>query len=341
MKPIIAIHNSKFGFHPRWISYCKEKNINYKIVNCYESDIIEQLEECQALMWHHSHTNPKDILIARQILFALEVKGFAIFPNFKTAWHFDDKVGQKYLFEALNIPHVKSWVFTDKQKAVSWVNETFFPKVFKLRGGAGSANVRLVKSKYQALKLVNQAFGAGFRVYDPWGSLNERFRKWREGKSGYWDIFKGIGRFLIPLEYAQIKAREKGYIYFQEFIPGNDSDFRIIIIDEKAFALKRFVRQNDFRASGSGSFAYERELFPENIIRTAFEINDKIQTQCGVYDFVLDKQENPLLIEVSYGFSSEAYDKCPGHWDRKLTWHEGNFNSHGWMIESVIKELQT
>ena len=60
------------------------------------------------------------------------------FPNFKTVWHFDDKLGQKYLFESIKAPLVTSYAFLYKAGALLWANKASFPKVFKLRGGAGS-----------------------------------------------------------------------------------------------------------------------------------------------------------------------------------------------------------
>src|SRR5690554_5150580 len=135
----LAIHKSTSGFHPRWIEYCQINNIKHKIVNCYSNNIIEQLEDCDALFWHFSQSNAKDIVVAKQILFALEHTGFKVFPNFNTAWHFDDKVAQKYLLESIKAPMVKSYAFYDKKEALNWANQTDFPKVFKLRGGAGSA----------------------------------------------------------------------------------------------------------------------------------------------------------------------------------------------------------
>src|SRR5690606_21537992 len=121
-------------------NYCKENNISYKIVDVYKSDIISQLEDCTGLMWHFHQGNPKDILFAKQLIFSLQQAGKKVFPDFNTAWHFDDKVGQKYLFESLKIPHVPSFVFYDKREALEWASSTNYPLVFKLRGGAGSAN---------------------------------------------------------------------------------------------------------------------------------------------------------------------------------------------------------
>ena len=332
----IAIHNSPSGFHPRWVKYCEDKNIPYKRVNCYANDIIHQLSDCDVLMWHHFQNNQKALVAAKPILFALKQAGIKVFPNFNTNWHFDDKLGQKYLLEALGLPFVPSYVFLKKQEALKWINTTSYPIVFKLRGGAGSANVRLVHNPKEAKRLTRIAFGKGFSNYDALGSLKERWRKWRLRKISITDLVKGIIRFVYPPPYAKALGREVGYIYFQDFIPNNDHDIRVIVIGDKAFAIKRMVRKNDFRASGSGNILYDRHHFNESDIKLAFEIHNKLQSQCTAMDFVY--QNNlPLLVEISYGFSPEGYDPCPGYWDKDLNWHEGEFNPYGWMVEEVLK----
>ena len=100
----IGIHHTKGSFSDRWIDYCEEKNIPYKLVNCYANDIINQMEDCNALMWHFHNAGPKDFLFAKQLLYSLQSSGKVVFPDYNTMWHFDDKVGQKYLLEAIHAP---------------------------------------------------------------------------------------------------------------------------------------------------------------------------------------------------------------------------------------------
>jgi glutathione synthase/RimK-type ligase-like ATP-grasp enzyme len=333
---MIGIQPAKGGFDIKWISYCNEKSIPYKLVDCYRFDIIDQLKDCQALMWQFYQGSTKDFLVAKQILFAVEQSGTKVFPNFNTSWHFDDKIGQKYLLEAIVAPIAPVWVFYDKHEALIWAKKTDFPKVFKLRWGAGSQNVKLVKSVRQAISLINKAFSKGFPAYDAFGSLKERWRLYRLGKARLKDVFKGVARFFIRSQYVLMKGREKGYIYFQEFIPGNDCDIRVIVIADKAFAIKRMVRKNDFRASGSGHILYEKELFDEGTILLSFEIAQRLKSQCVAFDFVY-KDKTPLILEINYGFSPSGYESCPGFWDKNLNWHEGKFNPYGWMVDSVLK----
>jgi|SRR5690554_1281416 len=336
----LAIHNRPGSFSDRWIEYCKQKGILFKIVNCYESNIISQLKDCNALLWHHHHANYKDVLTAKSILFSLEHAGVKVFPDFRTGWHFDDKVAQKYLLEAIDAPLVPSYVFYDKQEALNWAAQTKYPKVWKLKGGAGSQNVQLVRNKQEARKFIKKAFGRGFSQFNRWGYFKERFQRYKSGNDNLLGVCKGLGRLFIPTEFAKMQSREKGYVYFQEFVPNLDSDIRIQIISDRVFGLKRFVRKGDFRASGSGDFI---EFSPENIdleiLKIAIELNKKIKSQSLTIDFIY-KNKQPLIVELSYGFPNTFYDNCPGYWDEDLNWHEGQFNPQGWMIDSVIKQIK-
>lgn len=335
---MIAINKSSGGFSDRWIDYCKNKGISYKIVNCYNNDIIHQLSGCSALMWQYYQGSVRDYLMAKPLMNALEHAGIKTFPDFRTAWHFDDKVGQKYLLEATGVPLAPSWIFYDKQEALEWAGKTNFPKVFKLRGGSGSQNVRLVHSQKEAKRLIRKAFSGGFSTYDAIGSLKERYRLYRLRKTNIRDIMEGIARIAVPPPYTKVHGNERGYIYFQEFISGNDSDIRIVVIGDKAFGIKRMVRKNDFRASGSGIILYDKVLISEDAVKMSLEAARKLNTQCVAFDFVND-QGKPMIVEISYGFSPTGYDPCPGYWDKDLNWHQGSFDPYGWMVEDLIGSI--
>lgn len=332
-----AIHKENYGFASQWIKYCEENNIPYKTVSCYDSDIIEQLEDCDALLWNHHHTTTKDVLFAKGLLSALEQAGKKVFPDFNSGWHFDDKVGQKYLLEAIRAPAAKAWVFYDKKTALDWAEKTEFPKIFKLRGGAGSTNVKLVKSKSQARSMISKAFGKGFPSYDGWNDLNEQFLRYKRGKLKGIDLLKSIRRLFVSTEFAKTVGPQKGYIYFQEFIPENTFDIRIITIGSRAIGIKRPTRPNDFRASGSGLIVYNKEEIPLSCIKVAFETSKKMDAVCVAYDFVFDKDDNPLIVEINYGFMWQGYVDCEGYWDEDLNWYPGQYNHIGWIIEEMIK----
>ena len=336
----IAIFHKKGTFSERWVAYCEKNNIQYKLVNAFDSDIIDQVKDCDAFMWHHHHGNIKDVLTAQRILFALEHAGIKVFPDFNTGWHFDDKVAQKYLLEAIDAPLVPSYVFYDKKEASEWAQNTSYPKVFKLKGGAGSANVKLVHNKKECFKLINKAFGTGFKQFDGKEYFLDTLKKYRSRKKSLQDVAKAFGRMFISTEFSKLAPRERGYIYFQEFIPNNDSDIRVIVVGNRAFALKRLTREGDFRASGSGNITYDKKQIDERCIQIAFDINQKLQSQNIAYDFIFDKNNNPLIVEISYGYAVSAYDACEGYWDNDLHWHEGQFTPQEWMVDGLLENIK-
>ena len=288
-------------------------------------------------MWHHNHADYRDVLFAKQLIYSLETTGVKCFPDYHTTWHFDDKVGQKYLLESVGAPLVPSFVFYTKKEALEWIEQTTFPKVFKLRGGAGAANVKLAYTAHEARKLVKKAFGQGFPQFDRMEYFKERYRKWREGKDSFMGVLKGIGRFFINTDFAKMHPREKGYAYFQEFIPDNTFDIRVCVVGKHAFALKRLIRKGDFRASGSGNIIYDKLQIDERCVKIAFDVNRKLSAQSVAYDFVFDNDNEPMIVEISYGYAVNAYDDCEGYWSDDMIWHEGNhFDFCGWMVESLI-----
>lgn len=335
---MVAIHERQGSFSDRWIKYCEEKKIPFKIVNAFDSDIISQLKHCKVLMWHHHHAEFMDVLTAKRILFALEQAGVKVFPNFNTGWHFDDKVAQKYLLEAIVAPLVPSYVFYNKFDAIRWAKITSYPKVFKLKGGAGSTNVKLVKNQLEALKLIEKAFKGGFSQFNRIDNLKETWRKIKQGNNSSTNIIKSIGRSVFLSDYAKRQSNELGYIYFQDFIPNNDSDIRVIVIGDKAFALKRMTRENDFRASGSGKIDFNHNQIDIETIKISFDTIKKMNAQCIAFDFVFDQMKKPLIVEISYGFAMKSYDKCEGYWSKDLVFHAGAFNPQEWMVDNVVAE---
>ena len=71
-------------------------------------------------------------------------------------------------------------------------------------------------------------------------------------------VIKAIARLFITTEFSKLQSPEKGYAYFQYFIPNIGFDTRVVVVvGKRAAAEKRFVKENGFRASGSGKFSYE------------------------------------------------------------------------------------
>ena len=154
------------------------------------------------------------------------------------------------------------------------------------------------------------------------------------------DFGKSAYRFVIPEYDGKFIQKEAGYVMFQEFLPENTFDIRLIVLGNRCFGIRRFNRKNDFRASGSGMIDYDHTQIDKRAVQTSFDVAKKLGTRLIALDFIFDQQHIPVVTEMSYGFTVEAYDSCPGYWDAELHWHEGKQNLQYLMMEDLVSEIQ-
>jgi len=339
MTPILGLHLRPGSFSDRWADYCREKEIPFRELDPFRPDFMQQVEGLQAFAWHWSHDDPRAAQMARQVTYALEAKGLAVFPNSATCWHYDDKVGQKYLLEGIGVPVPRTWVFYDLATALAWVERAEFPQVFKLRMGAGSLNVRLVRSRAEARRLCRRAFGPGFPASASYlHDAATKVRKARTAGALAAKLRRAPSSILNSIRIAQALPRSRGYVYFQEFLAGNASDTRVVVIGDRAFAFTRGNRPGDFRASYSGVVDLDPKRVDTECVRIAFYASKRIGAQSLAYDFLRSAESKPVIVEISYCFSAYgAVHKCPGHWDGALNWHDGQ----SWPQDAMLADLLT
>lgn len=336
-KPILIDHREG-SFSDIWIEYCKQNQIPYKIVNCETDQIVEIAKDSSGLLWHWSHTDVSKALFARNLTYALEAVGIKVFPSYDSCWNFDNKLAQKYQLEALDLPLVKTWAFYEQQKALDWSKTTSYPKVFKLRCGAGSSNVLLVRTAKQASKLIKKMFKSGIPKIGRKSIWLDSLAKLKSEFSfaNILRLAKATIRLVIKGKFEKYMGNEKGYAYFQDFIDGADHDLRIVVIGNRAIGIKRSIRENDFRASGSGKIQYDKSLFSDNLLKLAFQVAEKTKSQCIAIDFI-PNNEQYSIIETSYGFAHLAYHDCQGYWDKDLTWHDKPVRPAIFIIEDFLQ----
>ncbi len=338
MKPKIAIHARAGSFSDRWRECCRQQGHDARVVDCHGNDAIARLRDADVLLWHWTHASSTDQRVATHILHAAEMMGLVVYPNIATCWHFDDKVAQKYLLESIGAPLARAYVFHNRQEAMGWIAQAEFPKVFKLRRGASSVNVRLVKDASQAKALVNTAFGRGFSAGG--ATFSDAAVKWRRlcmGRTVRQALLSIPAKLRTRLVMNRDLGRERGYVYFQDYLGGNACDTRVTIIGRRAFAFRRIVRPGDFRASGSGMIDHRPQAIDPAFLETAFAVAEAAGTQSAAFDFIYDQDKAPAIVELSYCFASSAVTECPGHWDRALNWHEGPCRPEDAILADVVE----
>ncbi|MCB2211333.1 hypothetical protein KQI52_04400 [bacterium] len=337
----LAIHNSPRSYSDRWIRWCCDHTVDFKIVDAYSISILADLHDCDGFLWHWQHNEAEPLLFATRLIKAVEEMGLLVFPDTATCWHYDDKVAQKYLLEAVDAPLAPVWVFYDKQAALRWVAEASWPKVWKLRRGAGSSQVKLIRSRAEAEKVIRRAFGRGWvPVERATSDVAIRFRG-AGGLRGKIDLIKRAPRGLLKLaKRRKLVAPERGYFYAQEFIPRNEFDTRITVIGDRIFGFRRFVRPGDFRASGSGRIDYDASAVDLECVKIARDVAKRLRTQSCAFDFVHTPDGDPLIVEISYAYLASAIHNCAGHWNSELEWVEGPVWPEDAMIEDLVAAIE-
>lgn len=273
--------------------------------------------------WGHDHHSRQKALSIIPVIEKLNIK---CFPDIATCWHYDDKVKQYYLLRENGFPVTDTFIFWEKDIAMEWIRSyNNFPLVFKLANGAGSMNVKLIKTRKEAKRLIKRMFGKGIDQDN--NSLSQVFSTLN------YDIVK-IFRYyainfrnnvLIP-ERRQYWQRHKNYVYFQQFLPENKWDTRVTTAGSRAHAFRRFIRPNDFRASGSNHWDINPGEIDLRMVKTALDISKCLGFQAMAYDFIYNENKEPRIIEMSYLYGGAGYpDFMNGYWDEDLAWHEGRY----------------
>lgn len=325
---IVGIHKDPYGkfckFLQRYEAILDYNGIDYIRLETSQPNFWEQVEKLDLFIFRWRQIDDQRHMAKSIIPIVEKEMKVKCFPNMATCWHFDDKTRQYYLLRQNNFPIIECWVFWDKKQALKWLEIAKMPIVFKLSGGAGSYNVILVKSMAQATKLINRMFGKGMMS----GRIPDKTALRFKELSLYKTVHRWGGNIFRIMRDEDISPDwqvHKNYVLFQKYLPKNNYDTRVTTIGNRAFAFRRFVRKNDFRASGSGKIDYDVQQIYKRCIEIAIKVSKKLQFQSMAYDFLENHNNEPEICEISYTYVDSAIYNSPGYWDSDLNWHKGHF----------------
>lgn len=293
--------------------------LEYEVANLARHDWLTIVEPFDVVMWHPHWMMPKASSRFRERVYYMEHHlGKVVVPNFNSVWHFESKVAQSYLFATHNVHTPRTIASFDYADALREIDRAAFPIVYKLPHGSGSRNVRLVKTRSAARRIVDEAF-----CDELWQNAKKQYgSRWRA-------LPRAIGKRWFWYKIRQRLSGEEscGAVYWQEFVPGNTRDLRITVIgDRYAYGFWRHNRPRDFRASGSGLINY-RDPIPQEPILYCLKLNERFGFDTMAYD-ILFSASGFVITEMSFGYDAKAIYDAPGHYelgaDGTLTYREGH-----------------
>ena len=280
----IALGKDKNNFWTVYEPLLKNYGCEPVVLDIFKREDQLQLlsEKFDAFIWRAKHT-PNSRNLAKRLIYVADVElGIPTFPGWHEFWHYDDKIAQFYIFKKLDIPIPETFLFFDKEDALNFCETAEYPLIYKSATGAGSSNVGLLKNSKQAKSYVKKAFGKGIKTF---------FRS---------DL-------------------QKDYVLFQEFLPDNPGDYRLVCVgDDTVSGFFRFNREDAPMASGSGKF--NTDDLPAELLDYISEIHSRTGYDIMSYDLIKNRSGEWVVTEMSviYGdLTHKVYDEAPVYWRSK------------------------
>lgn len=310
-KPHVGIVKDALGcpnsYWPKFEHFLEHNDVTFGIYNPHSSNWMTDAKPYDILVWRPDYSLVALEEETEKIQFLETKLGKFCYPSFANLWIYVDKVKQFYMLQHLGVPIVPTFISYDRNEIEAFLKRARFPIVTKIRTGAGSAGVELLQTEGEAKKMVKKVFGTG--------------------RSTYW-----------------IDLKQKGYVYFQEFVCDATYDLRVIVIGDKVFGFYRMCPGNDFRASGAGLIV--RAELPEDAMRIAIETTHKLDIPMLAVDMVYSTRTGKhLVIEASQFIRidtpcEETFAKGnPGYYryddSGRIVFTPGRY----WIQEFALKEI--
>ena len=336
---VIHPNGKRQSFSKRWTELAEARDIEVVPVDVFRCDAVARISTCDAFMWRYSSSaHPR--LYAQRLLHAVEEGlGMPVFPSRRSSWYFEDKAGQCDFFLAASVPTPRTNIFWFRQQAERFCDSAVYPFVLKLAGGHQSSNVRLVRTRDEALFYVDELFGHGVLSlgYRPASRSRVLLRHLRAAV----EVAKGHNPYASTSE----SELQYGYFYAQEFLPYNEFEISAIVIGNRAFACRRFIVPGDFRTRGSsGRIDWTPEAIGDDAIRLAFGVAHKLRAQTVAVD-ILRRGTEPVVVELTVNYASWVVRACPGHWilegepeSGDLAWVDGSVRAADVIFEDFLAE---
>ncbi|MBN1187863.1 MAG: hypothetical protein JXB49_36655 [Bacteroidales bacterium] len=230
----------------------QEHEYNIKIVNFSQLDLDIVFKTRPIVLYTSSEDNYGMYkAYIEDIIFALEQKGIFVLPKYKYLKAHNNKVFMECLREISEFTPIKtihSKFFGSYEELILNLSSFIYPVVIKPAYGAMSKGVAKALNEIELIKSVKAISASKSIIHD----IKELLREIKH--KGYIKESTYRNKFIV-----------------QNFIPGLNNDWKVLLYDNKCYVLYRGNRENDFRASGSGKFEFRKEL-PAGLLDFAYSI---------------------------------------------------------------------
>jgi hypothetical protein len=280
-----------------------------------------------SIIIHSSSQQPEYKVFIDDILLYLAANSNRLVPSIHATRSHDNK-GYQELHKRLCGIRSLNGVYVAKLSEIDRKGIAY-PVVFKELSGFGSSGVRLLYSERGLLDATKV----------------EPRLSWREtGKAIKSNIGYAVRKYILRRKhlkpYGNYYNTLKPFV-LQDYIPNLSCDYKVLAFQNRFFVLKRDVRPNDFRASGSGRFHFEYP--PTGLLDFAAELLDKFDEPYMSLDICFDGSKFHLIEFQGLHFGPFTLTQSPQHFrQRDGRWDEcvGKVELEEILGESLVLFLQ-
>lgn len=219
-----------------------------------------------------------------------------IIPSYEILLAHENKGFQEVVKSKLNIKDLVENYFFDLSQF-----KRSFPYVLKTVDGSGSSGVKLIKNDKDLNDAVNNSSDISLKRKTK--NIIRSYQLPKDNYNIYEYYYRPFKRFVA-----------------QEFVADLTCDYRILVVGDRFYAMRRDVNKGDFRASGSKNFNYHD--VPLSALDYAKEVFDKLNNPYISMDIVVKDEKSYLIEYQGTNFGSSVLRKSDGyyvnnnnHWD--------------------------
>lgn len=288
-----------------------------------------------AVLFYSSVYNPEYLRFIQDTVkyIALKRPDIVLIPDEHQLNSLENKGYQELYKDLLGIEKVAGKYYGDIDEVLEAKNREF-PFVLKKLSGALSSGVQLIKNRNElenfrsSVKKKTLKETAAFH-------LNKRnsFRK---------DSNLAPVERLLETNFEDFFSKRIPVVT-QEFVPNLECDYKVLVFGDKYFVVRRGIRENDFRASGSGKLNWE--VPPNEVLTYAKELKEIFKVPYISLDIGIDNRNNCYLFEfqgTAFGPATlTAGDKYFYSQSNEWKIKEGKFNleeEYAYAINHFVNE---
>lgn len=230
------------------------------------------------------------------VIFGLSLTGAILIPGYEYLRAAGNKVFMEILrdqFENKEGMNIKSYHFGTLEELKRNLLKVKCPVVVKTAQGAMSSGVFLANNLKELIKHARKISRTPYLFKEIWD----------------------VGRSIKHKGY-KIESKNRKKFIIQNFIPGLENDWKILIFGNKYYILFRGVRNNDFRASGSGKFIFKKQI-PDGILDFAKKIFKELRVPNLSIDVGYSNGYFYLIEFQAICFGSTTIEKSPFYFKRE------------------------